>query len=109
MDEMKQYKIKALEEKHILSTILFLGENGVTSKTTLYENVSKNPRMPDKLCELEKVGLLNVRSGYPTSIELTSKGKAVYEFLRDRRHRLNHQSHFHNSFFICSSLMSEQS
>ena len=54
MDEMKQYKIKALEEKHILSTILFLGENGVTSKTTLYENVSKNPRMPDKLCELEK-------------------------------------------------------
>ena len=75
--------IKALEEKHILSTILFLGENGVTSKTTLYENVSKNPRMPDKLCELEKVGLLNVRSGYPTSIELTSKGKAVYEFLRE--------------------------
>ena len=83
MDEMKQYKIKALEEKHILSTILFLGENGVTSKTTLYENVSKNPRMPDKLCELEKVGLLNVRSGYPTSIELTAKGKAVYEFLRE--------------------------
>ena len=81
MDEMKQYKIKALEEKHILSTILFLGENGVTSKTTLYENVSKNPRMPLKLNILEDEGLISMKRGSPTFVILTEKGRRIAESL----------------------------
>ncbi len=80
---MKQYKIRSLESKHILSTILFLGENGSTTKTELYENVSKNPRMPDKLRELESLQLITIREGYPTYIELTEKGAEIYEVLKN--------------------------
>jgi predicted transcriptional regulator len=80
---LKQYKIRSLESKHILSTVLFLGEHGTATKTELYENVSKNPRMPDKLRELESLGLIVIREGYPTYVELTSKGAEIYEVLKN--------------------------
>jgi len=79
--KMNDYKIRSLEGKHVLSTIMFLGEHGMAAKTTIYENVSKNPRMPDKLSDLEKAGVVVVHHGYPTNVELTTKGKEIYELL----------------------------
>ena len=86
---MKEYKIRSLEGKHVLSTIMFLGEYGAAAKTTIYENVSKNPRMPDKLEDLERAGLVAIQGGYPSRVELTPKGREVYEFLLETEKRLN--------------------
>ena len=40
---MIEYKLKAIEEKHLLSTLLYLYENGESIKTEIYSNVSRNP------------------------------------------------------------------
>ena len=39
--------------------------------------------MPDKLRELESLGLIVIREGYPTYVELTSKGAEIYEVLKN--------------------------
>ena len=47
-----------LEEKHMISTMLFLADNGGCTKSELYRSVSSNPRMPEKLDMLEDAGLI---------------------------------------------------
>ena len=53
-------EIKTLESKHMLSILLFLLDNGNCTKMDLYNAVSKNPRMPEKLEELVGLGLITV-------------------------------------------------
>ena len=49
--------VTAFEEKHMISMLMFLGANGPSRKIDIYEGVSSNPRMPDKLNHLEEIGL----------------------------------------------------
>ena len=74
---MIEYKLKAIEEKHLLSTLLYLYENGESIKTEIYSNVSRNPRMPLKLDLLEECGLITMDRGTTTTIKLTEKGTRV--------------------------------
>ena len=72
--------VVGLEEKHLISIMLFLSMNRECRKIEIYENVSSNPRIPQKLDRLEAMGLLtqtydpNIRS---TVIALTPKGRQV--------------------------------
>lgn len=76
--------ITVLEEKHILSTILYLTK-GPCTKMDLYNNVSKNPRMPDKLMRLQELGLLDMEKDPVTRVTivaLTSKGQVLGTILK---------------------------
>lgn len=89
--------IKTLESKHMLSILLFLLENGNITKMDLYNAVSKNPRMPEKLEELVDLGLITVDIEERTCyVDLTSKGREVAEHVKaiailsdDRNHHTN--------------------
>ena len=73
-------KLRVLESKFNLSILLFIYQNGTASKMTLYNNISRNPRMPEKLKELEGLDLLTVDTRERTSeIRLTDKGMSVAE------------------------------
>lgn len=50
--------ISVLEQKHMISTILFLADSGRCTRSELYRAVSANPRMPEKLDLLEEAGLI---------------------------------------------------
>lgn len=70
----------ALEEKHMISVLMFLGANGPSTKIDIYEGVSSNPRMPDKLNHLEEMGLISQEMDMTTRstiVTLTPAGEQV--------------------------------
>ncbi len=70
----------ALEEKHMISVLMFLGTNGPSRKIDIYEGVSSNPRMPDKLNHLESMGLITQEMDMTTRstiVSLTPAGEQV--------------------------------
>lgn len=76
--------IRVLEERHMVSILLFLTGNDGCTKTELYRAVSNNPRMPEKLDALAKAGLLRLETGAGTNatrIFLTESGRLVSECL----------------------------
>lgn len=76
---MSDYRLTIIEERHMLSALLFIYRSGKAAKTTIYENVSKNPRMPVKLDALKDAGLVNMQYGMPTYVSLTEKGRRIAE------------------------------
>ena len=75
--------IGVLESKHMLNILLFLLENGNSTKMEIYNGVSRNPRMPEKLDALAGLGLITMGSRDNVSdIALTGKGMDVADHLR---------------------------
>lgn len=82
------HTISVLEERHMISIMLFLAENDGCNKTCIYDAVSRNPRMPEKLNALEESGLLVQASrddSRSTTVSLTEKGRIVSDHLRGIR------------------------
>ena len=80
-----------LGEKHILSVIAFLAERDRSTKTEIYENISRSARMPEKLEALKESGLICMDCYGNTgraAITLTDKGRRVAELIRDLRREL---------------------
>lgn len=72
--------VTVLEAKHMISALLYIAGNDGCTKTELYGAVSSNPRMPEKLDELESSGLiLQERSADSRTvrIRLTDTGRRV--------------------------------
>ena len=67
-----------LENRHSIAILLALND-GPCTKMDLYRMVSKNPRMPDKISDLEGIGLVSthVLENRATLVELTEKGRKV--------------------------------
>ncbi|MDO5837332.1 MAG: hypothetical protein Q4P10_00955 [Methanomassiliicoccales archaeon] len=78
---MSEYRLSVIEERHMLSIILYLYRCGKATKSNIYDNVSKNPRMPLKLDVLEDEGLISMKRGSPTFVILTEKGRRIAESL----------------------------
>lgn len=78
--------VLTFEEKHLIAIMLFLSINGRCRKIDIYQNVSSNPRIPEKLDRLEALGLL-IQESDPNHrsimISLTPKGVEVAEKLAD--------------------------
>jgi len=74
---MSDFRVSVMEEKHMLSILLYLYRNGRTTKGEMYSNISNNPRMPLKLNILKDAGLVLISEGIPANIVLTDKGMAV--------------------------------
>lgn len=73
-----------LEEKHMVSIIMYLAENDGCMKTDVYTDVARNSRMPEKLGMLEDAGLIvmNKMSG-AVQIHITETGREVADQLRN--------------------------
>ncbi|MFT0898267.1 hypothetical protein [Candidatus Methanoprimaticola sp. MG2] len=84
MAQRKTTGAAIFEEKHMISIILYLATNGPSRKIDIYEGVSSNPRMPDKLNALESTGLV-VQYMDPVSrstiVNLSDMGSQVADLL----------------------------
>ena len=72
--------IHLLQERHVISIIMFLSDAGPCRKDDIYEAVSRGTRMPDKLECLREMGLIEMERINGTSnvfIDLTDKGRRV--------------------------------
>lgn len=72
--------VSVFEEKHMISVLTFLMMNGPSRKIDIYDGVSSNPRMPDKLNNLERYGLVTQEldtGTRSTIVSLTKYGEAV--------------------------------
>ena len=84
MVERKTYKISTLEEKHLMSMLMYLREKGPSRKTDIYDAVSTNPRMTLKVERLEAMGLISTEYNNAlrsTVVTLTEEGRQVAEHL----------------------------
>lgn len=76
--------ISMLDKRYMMPVILFVHRNPKCIKTELYNATSRSAHMPDRLDELESLGLLTqTRAGLTgmTILELTSKGERIAECL----------------------------
>lgn len=72
--------VTALEEKHMISILLLLSTHGPSRKIDIYDGVSSNPRMPDKLNILEGMGLITQEVDSVTRstiVSLTEPGEQI--------------------------------
>lgn len=84
MREKDPTGVTALEEKHIIAMLVFLAANGPSRKIDIYDGVSSNPRMPDKLNLLEDMGLVQQDMDpvtRATVVSLTESGDEVASLL----------------------------
>ena len=84
MVERKTYRISTLEEKHLMSMLMYLREKGPSRKTDIYDAVSTNPRMTLKVERLEAMGLISTEYNNAlrsTVVTLTEEGRKVAEHL----------------------------
>lgn len=81
-----------LEERHVMSVILYLhGKENVT-KGQIYAEISRGNSMPDKLTALERCGIIDMGSpsgSNRASINLTEKGRNISESIRNIRRELS--------------------
>lgn len=80
MKEDKYSNVATFEERHMISVMTYLMSHGPSRKIDLYQGVSSNPRMPDKLDHLEGMGLISQElnaSTRSTIVSLTEAGKTV--------------------------------
>ncbi len=80
---MVHYKLSLLEERHMMGILLYIYRNGETGKCIIYDNLSRNPRMPLKLDMLKAAGLVEMRYGMPTYVSLTEKGRYIASRIDD--------------------------
>ena len=74
--------IGVLDPKHMMGIILFLHENGPSRKVDIYENVSRNANMPDKLEVLMDSGIIEATTSINgVTLTLTDSGTAVANML----------------------------
>lgn len=81
MNSTEAEVFRVLEEKHVLKTIRYLYNHGPASKKEIYNGVSGNPRMPEKLLAMKSIGLLKDVKQKENSraqvLALTEKGERV--------------------------------
>jgi len=82
----KEKSVVSFEEKHLISIMMYMSINEECKKMDIYDQITSNPRIPEKLDRLEGMGLIkqihdpNQRS---IIISLTPKGKQVCDLLKE--------------------------
>ncbi len=93
-DVLKQ-GARILEGRHMISIMIYLGENDGCKKTDLYGAISNNPRMPDKLDRLESCGLIRqepAEGSRATRIFLTPMGSEISDILVEMDRMMPYQN-----------------
>lgn len=76
--------VQVLEEKHAITVMMYLSMHDGCRKSDIYRDVSRNPRMPDKLDMLESNGLIvqePLGDRNSVRISLTEIGRVVADLL----------------------------
>lgn len=74
--------IDSLDSKHMMSILLFLHDRGPSRRMDIYEGVSKNCNMPEKIRKLIELGLVEQNRTIGTTLfSLTNKGIQASEHL----------------------------
>jgi len=83
----QQTGIDAIEEKHAIAILLYLLNHPRSLKSSIYQNISTNPRMPEKLSKLENAGLINMTVNRfeknSTTVSLTPLGRETAQLFYD--------------------------
>ena len=75
--------IESLDSKHMMSLILFIHESGPCRRTEIYQYVSRNGNMPQKIDAMIERNILTEKPNYNGSIlELTESGHMIAEHLQ---------------------------
>lgn len=70
------------EEKHVISILMYVAGNPGCKKTDIYDAVSRNPRMPEKIEILESMGLMTHETVNRSSFyKLTAGGINIAKLL----------------------------
>lgn len=74
----------------MLAILMFVASNPHCMKKHIYSEVSRNPRMPDKIVKLRDAGLIEgVTIGTVTRYILTERGRSVAEMLTEVARRMS--------------------
>ena len=90
--------IERLDRRHMMSILLYLLENGTSIKTDIYNSISRNSNMSQKIDRMVDLGLVTTTlSVHGVYVDLTFKGsqvamklRSVEEMLRDSRREGHH-------------------
>ena len=75
--------IESLDSKHMMSTILHIHERGPCKRTEIYQYISRNGNMPQKIDAMIERNILTEKPNYNGSIlELTESGHMIAEHLQ---------------------------
>ncbi len=95
--DYRNLKSKCLEDRHKITILIYMFQNQdkEIKKTDIYTEISKNNRIPDKLDELEELGLI-VQTNFKfennkTTLKLTEEGKKIAELLLSIEQVLNNE------------------
>ena len=76
--------IDTIDSRHMMSTILYIHENGPCRKMDIYGNVSRNSSMPSKFLQMVEHGILEERNTSDGSMfYLTESGEAIAGYLKN--------------------------
>ena len=79
-----EHPIQMLADTHIIPMLLFLYENGPSTKTEVYKAVGRSANMPAKIDRLREAGLVTVEVvGIAEVVDLTGVGDRIAEILAD--------------------------
>ena len=74
--------IDRLDNRHMMSVLLYLLENGQSNRTSIYTNVSRNSNMPLRLDRMVDMGLLTSSASiHGIFMDLTDRGRYIAEHL----------------------------
>ena len=78
----REHPIQVLCDPHVIPMLMFLGQNGPSTKTVIYSAVGRSANMPSKIRRMEDAGLVTVDVvGISEVVALTDLGGSVADVL----------------------------
>ena len=74
--------MRVLESRHVMSLLVYLGEQGPTPKMDIYNTISRGANMSDKLEALMSMGIIRMEKANKTMVSLTDTGETIAGHLR---------------------------
>ena len=77
-----EHPIQVLCDPHVIPMLMFLGQNGPSTKTVIYSAVGRSANMPSKIDRMREAGLVTVDEvGISEVVGLTDLGGSVADSL----------------------------
>ena len=80
----EEHPIRMLCDPHIIPMLMFLRENGPSTKTAIYTAVGRSANMPAKILRMRDAGLVTIdRVSISEVVGLTDLGRSVADGLAE--------------------------
>ena len=82
--DKREHPIQVLCDTHTIPMLMFLGQNGPSTKTVIYSAVGRSANMPSKIDRLREAGLVTVEVvGISEIVGLTDVGGRIAGILTE--------------------------